>query len=146
MPADGGIEPEEYDHHGGDFDAARGGTAVAADEHQDLDEQHAAVRHFGDGDGVEARSPRGDRLEEADEEAFRSALAGEHRAALFECEEQEGRHEDEQHRRPQHYAGVQTVLSVTEAFVPDVAPHHIAHAADEYERADGEVDHPIAAV
>lgn len=146
MSAHGRVESEEYDHHSGDFHAARSRTAVAADEHQDLDEQHTAVRQLCDGDGVEARRPRGDSLEEADEEAFRCALAFQHRPALFECEDEERGQEDEDESRPQHDAGVQAILSVTEAFVPDVAPHHVAHAADEDEGADGEVDHPVAAV
>ena len=36
MSADGGVEPEEDDDHRRDLDAARGGTAVAAYEHQYL--------------------------------------------------------------------------------------------------------------
>src|SRR5699024_6268630 len=87
VPAHGGIKPEEYDHHGGDLHAARRRTAVAAYEHQDLYEQHAAVRHLGYVDGVEARRPRSDRLEETDEEALAGTLSFQHRPALLEGED-----------------------------------------------------------
>lgn len=119
MSADGRVEPEEDDDHRRDLDAARGGTAVAAYEHQYLHKQNTAVRKLRKSDGVEARRPRRDRLEEADEKTFAGALSFQHAAAVFERKEQQCGHEHQQKRRPQHYAGVQTVLPVTETLVYD---------------------------
>ena len=119
MSADGRVEPEEDDDHRRDLDAARGGTAVAAYEHQYLHKQNTAVRKLRKSDGVEARRPRRDRLEEADEKTFAGALSFQHAAAVFERKEQQCGHEHQQRRRPQHYAGVQTVLPVTETLVYD---------------------------
>ena len=99
------------DHHR-DLDAARGGTAVAAYEHQYLHKQNTAVRKLRKSDGVEARRPRRDRLEEADVKTFAGALSFQHAAAVFERKEQQCGHEPQQKRRPQRYAGVQTVLPV----------------------------------
>ena len=93
MSADGRVEPEEDDDHRRDLDAARGGTAVAAYEHQYLHKQNTAVRKLRKSDGVEARRPRRDRLEEADEKTFAGALSFQHAAAVFERKEQQCGHE-----------------------------------------------------
>lgn len=78
MSADGRVESEEDDDHRRDLDAARGGTAVAAYEHQYLHKQNTAVRKLRKSDGVEARRPRRDRLEEADVKTFAGARLFKH--------------------------------------------------------------------
>ena len=82
-------------------------------------------------------------MEQARQKALARAHAREH-AVIFKGVDQQGGQEYQDEGGAQHYARVQTIFFISELLIPNIAPHHVAHAAYHDERADGEIYERIA--
>ena len=134
---DGGHE----DGEGRRLHAARRGPRAAAHKHQEHHHHDAVLREAREVGRVEARGPRGDRLEERGQDAL-----AEGQPRVGPEPEDEGGHPYQEGCGGEADLGLQAEAREREAVLGEVAPRVEADAADDDQGHDDEVDEGVCAV